>query len=181
MTSRANPATTTIQTSKQPIVIVMGVAGSGKTTLARALAAKQGWRFLEGDDFHSEENIRLLTSGVALTDEQRAPWLNAIANWIAQCEATGEGAAVSCSALKRRYRDVLRAGRRDVHFVMLDGATERIAQRLHQRQGHFMSVQLLQSQLNTLERPAPDENVLVLPIELAVDEACKHVLAWLEQ
>ena len=142
----------------------MGVSGSGKTTVAQALADRLGWRFAEGDEFHSAANVAKMRAGVALTDEDRWPWLDAIAAWIRQTRAQGEKCVVACSALKRAYRERIAAGRDDVRFVYLAGDYETIAIRLEQRKGHYMPVALLKSQFDTLEEPL-DEGALVIGVD----------------
>jgi gluconokinase len=138
-----------------PIVIVMGVSGSGKSTVAAQLAAGLGWPFADGDDFHPSSNVARLRGGQSLSDEQRAPWLAAIATWIG---AHHDGAVVACSALRRSYRDVLRRGGEDVRIAMLSVEPTVLAQRMEQRTAHFMPASLLASQLATLEPLAPDED-----------------------
>jgi len=137
------------------IVVVMGVAGSGKTTVGQALAAELGVEYAEADAFHPAANIAKMSAGVALTDADRAPWLRAIAAWIRSRRATG--GVVSSSALKRSYRDVLRADE-DVWFLHLTGPAEVIAERIAARPGHFMPVSLLDSQLADLEPLGPGEH-----------------------
>ena len=135
----------------------MGVSGSGKSLVGALLARALGVDFVDGDTFHSPENVARMSAGIPLTDEDREAWLAAIA---ARLEAarTDAGLVVSCSALKRRYRDVLRAGRSDVQFVYLEGPRALLEQRLEGRRGHFMPSTLLDSQLAILEPPAPDEH-----------------------
>jgi gluconokinase len=143
----------------------MGVSGSGKTTVARALAERLGWRFAEGDDFHSPENVAKMAAGIALQDADRWPWLDAIAAWIRETRARGEPCVVACSALKRAYRERIAAGREDVCFVYLEGRYDAIAGRLAQRSGHYMPLSLLRSQFETLEPPAADECRIVVSTE----------------
>lgn len=136
------------------VVVVMGVSGSGKTTIGTALARELGVVYAEADEFHSQANIDKMTSGIPLTDEDRLPWLRAIAAWVAEHAETG--GVVTCSALKRPYRDVLRSGG-DVWFLHLHGDRETLARRMSGRSGHFMPVSLLESQLAALEPLEPDE------------------------
>ncbi|MEO7129762.1 MAG: gluconokinase [Dermatophilaceae bacterium] len=139
------------------IVIVMGVSGSGKTTVAEGVAAAMGWDFAEGDDFHSAANVAKMHSGHPLTDDDRWPWLESIGDWISAKVAGGESAVVTCSALRRAYRDLLRQGRPAVRFLHVTAPSELIEDRMEHRSGHYMPASLLPSQLNTLEPLEPDE------------------------
>jgi gluconokinase len=143
-----------------PIIVVMGVSGSGKSTVARLLAEKLSCSMLEGDDLHSAENIRRMESGKALDDADRSPWLLAIAQHIASASRDGRSLVVSCSALKRRYRDVLRQGDPRLILVFLAGDPRLIGQRMSRRQDHFMPNTLLDSQFADLESPGPDEHAI---------------------
>jgi gluconokinase len=151
--------------SPQPsAIVIMGVAGSGKTTVGEGLAARLGWPFRDADEFHPPANVAKMSSGVPLVDEDRWPWLDAIG--AALRESGGRGIVVTCSALKRIYRDRIRAAaRRPVTFVFLDGPKALLAERIGSRKGHFMPASLLDSQLATLERPTPDEGALAISIE----------------
>jgi len=137
-----------------PLLVVMGVAGAGKTTVGRLLATRLGLPFLEGDDYHPPANIAKMSSGRALTDEDRLPWLRAIACDLAALAERGEGAVVACSALKQAYRDELARGLPAMIFVHLTGPPELVAARLARRAGHFMPPALLESQYLALEPPA---------------------------
>ncbi len=150
-------------------LIVMGVAGSGKSTIAEKLAARLGWAYEDGDDFHPAANVAKMSAGQPLTDDDRWPWLQAIANEIEKSRSAGGHVVVACSALKRAYRDVLVHGRNDVGIVYLDGDRELIAQRLMARKGHFMPPGLLDSQFKTLEPPAPDERTIAVSIDASVE------------
>jgi len=141
------------------LYVVMGVSGSGKTVIGSALAQSLGVEFVEGDDFHPEENVRRMASGIALTDEDRAPWLRSIAARLRAAKDAGTGLVVSCSALKRSYRDLLRAEAGEVHFIFLKGTRALIGERISTRAGHFMPSSLLDSQFTALEEPGPDERV----------------------
>jgi gluconokinase len=141
------------------VVVVMGVSGSGKTTVGTALAEALGVEYAEADSFHSPENIAKMSSGTPLTDEDRWPWLQAIAEWIGKHEATG--GVVTSSALKRAYRGLLRTGG-DTWFLHLHGSHDLLAERLKSRKGHFMPASLLVSQLATLEPLEADEPGLVV-------------------
>ncbi|WP_435581198.1 gluconokinase [Amycolatopsis thermoflava] len=143
------------------VIVVMGVAGSGKTTVGSALAERLGVEYAEADAFHPPANIAKMSSGHPLDDDDRWPWLHAIAAWISGHQATG--GAVSSSALKRRYRDVLRTGG-DVWFLHLDGPRDVLAERMQGRTGHFMPVSLLDSQLADLEPLETDERGLIADI-----------------
>src|ERR1700726_3132730 len=133
------------------ILMVMGVSGSGKTTIAKGVAAAKGWTLVEGDTFHPPANVAKMKSGTPLTDEDRWPWLRAIAAAIDEYRARGESAVVACSALRRSYRDILIGERKDVRLVYLRGSHALIAERMRARQGHFMPTTLLDSQFATLE------------------------------
>jgi gluconokinase len=151
-------------------LIVMGVAGSGKSTIAENLAKRLGWTYEDGDRFHPASNVAKMSAGHPLTDEDRWPWLQAIADEIDRVCKAGEHVVMACSALKRSYRDVLVHGRRDVRIVYLNGTQELIAGRLAQRKGHFMPPGLLVSQFKTLEPPGADENPVIVSIDASVEE-----------
>ena len=136
----------------------MGVAGAGKTVIGSLLADALGVAFLEGDDLHPADNVRRMAQGIPLTDDDRRGWLASIASRLAEARRTKTGLVVSCSALKRAYRDVLRSSDAEIQFVHLSGDPALIAQRLAQRVGHYMPAALLASQLATLEIPSPDEH-----------------------
>jgi carbohydrate kinase (thermoresistant glucokinase family) len=157
----------------------MGVSGSGKTTIASQLARRLHWRFAEGDSFHPAANVAKMRDGIALTDEDRWPWLDAIAAWIDSGRAANERCVLACSALKRAYRERLAHGRDDVLFVYLKGDYDLIARRLAGRQGHYMPLALLQSQFDTLEEPSPAENLLVVSIEPPPEEIVAAIVAAL--
>jgi gluconokinase len=151
-------------------LIVMGVSGSGKSTIAEQLAQRLGWRYEDGDRFHPASNVAKMSAGQPLTDQDRWPWLQAIANEIDRACQAGEHAVIACSALKRSYRDVLVHGRNDVRIVYLNGTQELIAGRLARRKGHFMPPGLLASQFKTLEPPDIDENPVTVSIDASVEE-----------
>lgn len=144
------------------IYVVMGVAGSGKTVVGTALARELGVEFVDGDDYHPPENVRKMAAGVPLDDDDRAGWLSALASRMAEAHHAAKGLVVACSALKRKYRDVLRAAAPDVQFVFLNGPKDLIAQRLQARRGHYMPAAMLASQLATLEPPAPEEHAIAV-------------------
>jgi gluconokinase len=139
------------------IIVVMGVSGSGKTTLARGIAAAMGWQFAEGDDFHSAANVAKMHQGHPLTDADRWPWLEAIGAWIRAEVAAGKSAVVTCSALRRSYRDLLRKNNPAVRFLHVTAGPGTIRERIEHRAGHYMPASLLPSQLATLEPLEPDE------------------------
>ncbi|GGM92639.1 gluconokinase [Thermopolyspora flexuosa] len=145
-------------------VIVMGVAGSGKSTVARLLADRLGLRFAEADRFHPPANIAKMERGVPLDDADRLPWLTDLAAWIRDREAEGASTVVACSALKRRYRDILRTGAPEVFFAHLAGTEEVIRDRLAARSGHFFPPALLSSQFRDLEPLQPDEHGITLDV-----------------
>jgi len=163
-----------------PIAIVMGVSGSGKSYLAERLARATGWEFAEGDDYHSEANKAKMHSGVALTDEDRVPWLAALHGVLVGWERDGRSGVLTCSALKAAYREVLVAGLPEVRFVWLDPPRGVLAERTEYRVGHFMPPALLDSQLATLERPVEDGRTLRLDGLDAVDAAVAKVMAFLK-
>jgi gluconokinase len=149
-------------------LVVMGVSGSGKSTIADELAIRIGWTFEDGDQFHPAGNVAKMKAGHPLTDEDRWPWLRAIAAEIDRACAAGEHLVIACSALKRAYRDILVHGRSDVRIVFLDGTQQLIADRLAKRKGHFMPPDLLPSQFRTLEPPTADENPVTVSIDASV-------------
>jgi gluconokinase len=161
-----------------PLIVVMGVAGSGKTTVASGLAEKLGVPFVEGDSLHPAANVKKMSSGIPLTDEDRWPWLKAIGERMEVERLTGHGVVVSCSALKHIYRDRLRQevhGR--VQFVLLDGSRELISDRMKKRKGHFMPPALLESQFATLEKPDSEEHAVVLDISRTVPQLLSEAAA----
>ncbi|WP_371420675.1 gluconokinase [Tardiphaga sp.] len=150
-------------------LVVMGVSSSGKSSIGKALADRLGWRFADGDDFHPPANVEKQRAGQPLTDEDRWPWLQSIADEIDHVTADGGRLVVACSALKRVYRDLLLHGRHDIRIVYLDGARELIAKRMAARKNHFMPPSLLDSQFRTLEIPGPDERPITVSIDDNID------------
>lgn len=138
------------------VIVIMGVAGAGKSTVGGALAESLRWRFIDGDDFHTAQNMSRMRGGIALSDSERAPWLARLRGEIGSVLARGESAVVACSALKERYREALvpPAAENAVSFVYLDADEELLRQRLQRREGHFAGESLLASQLDTLEEPS---------------------------
>jgi gluconokinase len=160
-------------------VILAGVSGAGKSTIAALLAARLGWAYQDGDSFHPPGNVAKMRAGRSLTDEDRFPWLAAIAAWIDKARSSGKSAVIACSALKRAYREILVAGHDDVRLVFLKGSLELIERRMAAREGHFMPVSLLQSQFEALEEPGADEHTIVVSIEPPPQEVVEAILARL--
>jgi gluconokinase len=144
------------------IVILAGVAGSGKSTVGRLMAGQLGWTFEDSDVLHSAGEIAKMLSGAPLSDADRWPWLTVVASWMDQRIAAGESAVIACSALKLSYRDFLRRGRPEVEIVIIDVDEATLTARLGGRRGHFFPAKLLQSQLADLEMPTPAEHTLVV-------------------
>ena len=163
------------------VVIVMGVSGSGKSTIAEAMNAQLHWCFQEGDALHPPVNIQKMHAGIPLTDEDRGPWLAKIRMWVDARLAAGENGIVTCSALKRRYRDQLVDRRGQVRLLYLKASADVLARRLHQRQGHFMPASLLQSQLSVLEEPLPDERPIVVDVESDLNDTVADALAAIQR
>ncbi|QXJ21731.1 gluconokinase [Actinomadura graeca] len=157
------------------VILVAGVSGSGKSTVGILLAESLGWDYAEGDAFHPPANIAKMSAGRPLDDADRLPWLRLIAAWIDERLAKGEPGVVSCSALKRSYRELLTRGRPEVAVVLLDGDRDTIAARMRKRNGHFFSAGLLDSQFADLELPSPDENVLTAHITGSPGETVAHI------
>ena len=157
-----------------PRLVIMGVSGCGKSTVGQRLAQRIGVPFLEGDSLHPPRNVALMAAGTPLTDEDRAGWLDTIAARLSAL-APDEGLVVSCSALKRAYRDRLRLATPDLRFVHLHGTRDLLAERLQRRQHDYMPPTLLDSQLRTLEIPTPDEAVLTLDIAQSLDPLVGHI------
>jgi gluconokinase len=169
----------TRETTQLPhAIVVMGVSGSGKTTIGKALAERLGFEFRDGDEFHPKANVEKMRAGIALNDDDRAPWLEAIAAWIDEQRAAGRHGVVACSALKRSYRAMLRGARPDVCLVYLKGGKELIGRRMAARQGHYMPASLLDSQFAALEEPGDDEGAIVVSI---ADEPAAIVEAIVEK
>jgi gluconokinase len=156
-------------------VVVMGVSGSGKSTVGAALAQRLRVPFADADDFHPPENIAKMTAGHALDDHDRYPWLEAIGAWLA---GHPDGGVMSCSPLKRKYRDQLRRHADEVVFLLLEGTPEVIRKRQASRPGHFMPASLLRSQFATLEQLAPDENGVTVDVDQSVDAIVDEYSRW---
>ena len=159
------------------VVVLMGVTGSGKTTVGEKLSSELGWTFADADDFHPASNKAKMHAGIPLTDDDRWPWLQALRHVIEQALQERRGAVVACSALKPTYRDVLAGGLSQVHFVLLDGDPKVLEARLAHRHHEFMNPALLESQLDTLDRPP---NAIVIDIDLPVDEQVRRIRAALD-
>jgi len=159
------------------LYVVMGVTGSGKSTIGAMLARSLGVNFIEGDDYHPPENVQRMAAGIPLTDADRAGWLRALASRLSEAATSGTGLVLTCSALKRSYRDVLRAAVPDIQFVFLDGPRSLIAERLGNRHGHFMPAALLDSQVATLEAPAAEEHAWVCDIAQSPQDIVSSLIA----
>jgi gluconokinase len=146
------------------VLVVMGVSGSGKTTVGKLLAERLGWHYQEGDALHPPENVAKMSAGTPLSDADRIPWLHRIAARIDDWHSHGESGVVTCSALKRAYRDIIIGDRRDVGLVHLKGSRELIGQRMAARKGHFMPAALLDNQFATLQEPSPEERAIVVDV-----------------
>jgi len=169
-----------MQSNEKPLIVVMGVAGSGKTTIASGLAERLRVPFVEGDSLHPAANVKKMSGGVPLTDDDRWPWLEAIGERMEVERVTGHGVVVSCSALRHVYRDCLRKKvNGKVHFILLDGSRELITDRMKQRKGHFMPPALMDSQFATLEKPSADEDAVILdishPVPALLAEAARYI------
>lgn len=157
----------------------MGVSGCGKSTVAEGVAAATGFTFAEGDRFHPPANVAKMASGTPLTDEDRWPWLRELAAWMSRQAAADRSTVMACSALRRSYRDVLREGPPSVDFILLDGSKELILSRMRHRHGHYMPVDLLDSQFATLEPLQPDESGLVLDISASPETIIREAVDWI--
>lgn len=162
--------------ANQVIAVVMGVSGSGKTTVAALLANALGCQFQEGDDLHSANNIEKMRDGAPLTDEDRLPWLQKLAGVIEGWRARGESGVLACSALKKSYRDILVGKHRDVTLIYLKGSYDLVSQRMGTRQKHFMPVALLQSQISALQEPTADEHPIIVGIDGSPTEIVAEIM-----
>ena len=162
------------------IVVVMGVSGSGKSTVAALLAGALGCHFQEGDDLHPRENVEKMRRGTPLTDADRLPWLRKIAEEIDGWRARGECGVLTCSALKRSYRDIIICDRHDVVLVYLKGSHDLIYRRMAARHEHFMPIALLDSQFATLEEPTPDEHAIIVDVGGKPAEIAREIVRQLE-
>ena len=164
-----------------PLVVVMGVSGCGKSTVGRLIANSLACEFLEGDDLHPPLNLERMASGISLTDHDRRDWLKAIAEQLADAHAARDGLIVSCSALKRSYRNPLRTASGELAFVHVHANTDVLEARVQARTDHFMPPSLLASQLQTLEPPGPDERCITLDAGLPAEQIAERACAWLAQ
>lgn len=162
-----------------PVLLITGVSGSGKSTIGPLLAARLGWEYAEADAFHPQRNIAKMAAGHPLDDADREPWLEAIGAWIDATTRAGRPAVVTCSALKRAYRDKLRKGRPKVRLIYLDADQRIVGGRLAARSGHFFPAQLLASQFRDLERPGPDEHALVVDVAATPDRIVERLIEGL--
>ena len=162
------------------LLLLMGVSGVGKTTTGQRLAKRLGWTFRDADEFHPPENIAKMKSGEPLTDDDRWPWLDAIGTWMDQKRTHGGRAIVTCSALRRIYRERLLGGRPDVRLVFLKGSKALIADRLSRRSGHFMPPALLDSQFKALEEPRRDERAIVVDVSMPPSQVVANIARYVE-
>lgn len=171
----------TVEATDRPArhVVVMGVSGCGKTTVAQGISQATGMVFAEADQFHSAANVAKMRAGHPLDDDDRAPWLYALAAWMATADAHGQSTVIACSALRRAYRDILRTGPATLELVHLDGPAEVVRQRLAAREGHYMPASLLDSQLESLEPLQPDESGVVLDLTRSPQELVARAVTWL--
>ena len=160
--------------------IVMGPSGVGKTTTAKGVADRLGWEFAEGDEFHPKANIDKMSAGIPLDDEDRAPWLRSIRDWISGRSDAGLNCVLTCSALKKSYRDILREARSEVLFIELDAPIDLVGERMAHRKGHYMPTSLLQSQFDTLEPLSPEENGIVVSVQDTPEKVIDDAVAALK-
>lgn len=162
-------------------IIVMGVCASGKTTIGELLAQKLNAKFIDGDDLHPKANILKMASGEPLNDDDREPWLERIRDAAFSIEYKNETGIIVCSALKKKYREKIREGNSNVHFLYLDGSYTLILQRMRARQGHFMKEAMVNSQFNTLENPKGEKNVAIVSIDTSINEVVDNAIDALQE
>lgn len=162
-------------------VVVMGVSGTGKSTIGEAVAQALGWPFAEGDDYHPQANVDKMASGMPLTDEDRWPWLRLLADWVREKDAAGRSTVMTCSSLRRSYRDLLREGAPGLYFVHLVGTSSLLLERMENREDHFMPPELLESQLDTLEPLEEDERGVLIDVANPPERIGRMVMAQLDQ
>lgn len=176
-------ASTSFSTSRDSTgtrIVVMGVSGCGKSTVGSALARRLDMRYIEGDQFHSAGNLHKMGAGIPLTDEDRKGWLLELQSQLRAARDAGESVVLTCSALKRSYRDLLREADPQLMFIHLVGSYEVIAARMHKRTGHFMPPALLESQLRDLEPPGPDERAYSISIDMPLEQLVNQVVAEIQ-
>lgn len=154
------------------IVVVMGVSGSGKSTVGRLLAKRLGWKYYEGDEYHSAGNVAKMSKGISLTDEDRQPWLERLRRAMDACARNGSNAVFACSALRDRYRTFLAAGKVNIRFVYLKGDASIIRERMNSRSSHYMRAEMLDSQIASLEEP---DNAIVADIRYSPQDIASHI------
>jgi carbohydrate kinase (thermoresistant glucokinase family) len=164
-----------------PILVLMGVSGAGKTTIAEHLEARLGWPFEEGDALHPDANVAKMHAGIPLTDADRQPWLESVAAWIDRQRSQRQPGIITCSALKRSYRRIVVGDRPEVRLVYLRGSRDVMASHLARRSGHFMPASLLQSQIDTLEEPGPDEDPLIVDVGPPASDVADQIIRRLSQ
>jgi ribose 5-phosphate isomerase A len=164
---------------RPPILVIMGVSGVGKSAVAQELAARLGWPFQEGDALHPEANVAKMQAGIPLKDPDRQPWLERVAAWIDDQRIKKQPGIITCSALKRSYRQIIIGDRPEVRLIYLRGSRDLIAQRLAGRSGHFMPASLLQSQIDTLEEPGPDEDPLTVDVKAPASQIAEEIIRLL--
>jgi ribose 5-phosphate isomerase A len=164
---------------RPPILVIMGVSGVGKSAVAQQLAARLGWPFQEGDALHPEANVAKMQAGIPLKDPDRQPWLERVAAWIDDQRVKKQPGIITCSALKRSYRQIIIGDRPEVRLIYLRGSRDLIAQRLAGRSGHFMPASLLQSQIDTLEEPGPDEDPLTVDVKAPASQIAEEIIRLL--
>jgi gluconokinase len=169
-----------MECDKISLFLVMGVSGSGKSTIAKKLAERLGIAFMEADDYHPPANIEKMRASIPLTDEDRRPWIDALRDALVLAVADGQRVALACSALHKRYREELRGAIPASLLIYLKGSESLIIQRVAARKGHFMPVTLLDSQFAALEEPGPEEEPVVVPIEGTVEETLSELMVALE-
>jgi carbohydrate kinase (thermoresistant glucokinase family) len=162
------------------VLVVMGVSGSGKTTVGRLLAERLGWAFFEGDDLHPDANVKKMEGGEPLADADRQPWLEKICDLAARLLDEERSGVIACSALKRAYRELIDGGRDAVRFVYLKGSYAQIKERVAGRDGHYMPTELVRSQFDALEEPGPEENVFEISIDQSPKTITREVVQRLE-
>jgi carbohydrate kinase (thermoresistant glucokinase family) len=175
----ADPFSGDANRGRPPILVIMGVSGVGKSAVGQELAARLGWPFQEGDTLHPEANVAKMHAGIPLTDADRQPWLEHVAAWIDDQRAKKQPGIITCSALRRSYRQIITGNRPEVRLIYLRGGRDLIAQRLAGRSGHFMPASLLQSQIDALEEPDPDEDPFTVDVEPPASQIAEEIIRLL--